>query len=82
MAKGVQTAGIVFAKLANTEPCFNADDVVLVAVPATGLTYLTRLVVCAETEEQAIWNSSAKLNFLKLTGYVVFDPYLKVKYKA
>lgn len=68
MAKGVQTAGMVLAKLANTEPCFSADGVVLVAVPDIGLTYLTKSVVCAITWAHAIASISVKLIFLKLTA--------------
>jgi hypothetical protein len=75
MAKGVQTDGIVLAKFSCAEPSFKADGVVLFAVPAKGLTYLTGDCSCANAHVHIISSSDIKndsfLNMLvKIKSFV------------
>ena len=51
---------MVFAKFSCAEPNFKADGVVLLAVPAKGLTYLTRDGSCANALIHIVDNNDIK----------------------
>jgi hypothetical protein len=78
MANGVHTAGTVLAKFASTSPCFNADGVVAVAVPAKGLTYLTRPGTCAKATLPINANTNAKQKRIDLIGFVLLKLIFKL----
>jgi len=66
MAKGVHTEGIVLAKFSCAEPNFNADGVVLFAVPDKGFTYLTSDCSWANAPVYWIINSIKKAGFFNM----------------